>query len=74
MTEALTVAEGLAERAVALGRKDIPAAVLERCRDLLVDVAGLCVAARNSDYVLALKKSLDEGGPCTAIGHAGGWP
>ena len=45
----------------------------ERCRDLLVDVAGLCVAARNTDYVLALKRSLDEGGPCTAIGHTGGW-
>ncbi len=73
MSAALSVAEGLAERAVALGRQDIPAAVRERCRDLLVDVAGLCVAARNNDYVFALKRSLDEGGPCTAIGHGGGW-
>jgi 2-methylcitrate dehydratase PrpD len=73
MTEALSVAEVLAGRAIALGRQDIPVAVRERCRDLLVDVAGLCVAARNSDYVLALKRSLDEGGPCTAIGHGGGW-
>ncbi len=73
MTAALSVAEVLAERAIALGGRDIPAAVRERCRDLLVDVAGLCVAARNNDYVLALKRSLDEGGPCTAIGHGGGW-
>jgi 2-methylcitrate dehydratase PrpD len=36
----------------------------------LLDVTGLCVAARNSNYVLALKKSLDAGGPCTALGHA----
>jgi 2-methylcitrate dehydratase PrpD len=65
------VAEVLAE--AALRKKALPAPVRERCRDLLVDVAGLCVAARNTDYVLALKRSLDEGGPCTAIGHAGGW-
>jgi 2-methylcitrate dehydratase PrpD len=47
--------------------------VRERCRDLLVDVAGLCVAARNRDYVVSLLGSLDRGGPCTAIGHADGW-
>jgi len=68
-----SVAEVLAARVAALGKTGIPAAVRERCRDLLVDVAGLCVAARNTDYVLALKRSLDEGGPCTAFGHAGGW-
>jgi 2-methylcitrate dehydratase PrpD len=68
-----SVAETLAERTAALAREEIPAAVRERCRDLLVDVAGLCVAARNTDYVLALKRSLDPGGPCTALGHAGGW-
>ena len=73
MTPAPTVAEVLAGRAAALGNQDMPAAVHERCRDLLVDVAGLCVAARSTDYVLALKRSLDGGGPCTALGHAGGW-
>ena len=29
------------------------------------------MAARNSEYVSALKKSLDAGGACTALGHAG---
>jgi 2-methylcitrate dehydratase PrpD len=38
-----------------------------------VDVAGLCVAARNSEYISALKKSLDSGGACTALGHAEGY-
>src|SRR5204863_8512097 len=50
--------------------KEIPEAVRQQCQNLLVDVGGLCVAARNSDYVAALKKSLDAGGACTALGHA----
>ena len=66
----MTVAEVLAEKAAALA---IPPEVRSRCEDLLIDVAGLCVAARNSDYIAALKKSLDAGGPCTALGHAGGY-
>ncbi|HWI38946.1 MAG TPA: MmgE/PrpD family protein, partial [Burkholderiales bacterium] len=36
---------------------------------LLIDIAGLCVAARKSDYVLAALKSWESGGACTAIGH-----
>ena len=59
----LSVAEVLAERALALRPEDIPAEVKARCRDLLIDVAGLCVAARGSNYVSALKRSLDAGGP-----------
>ena len=66
------VAEMLASRTVALRTEAIPAAVRDRCRDLLVDVAGLCVAARGRDYVSSLKRSLDDGGPCTAFGHAEG--
>ena len=68
----MTVAETLAGRVVKLRSEDIPLTVRERCRDLLVDVAGLCVAARNRDYVASLLASLDRGGPCTAIGHADG--
>lgn len=68
-----SVAEVLAARVCALRPDVIPAAVRERCRDLLVDVAGLCIAARNRDYIAALKASLDAGGPCTALGHAQGY-
>ena len=68
-----SVAETLAARAIGLRAADIPAAVRGRCRDLLVDVAGLCVAARSRNYVQALVKSLDRGGRCTAIGHGDGW-
>jgi 2-methylcitrate dehydratase PrpD len=66
-----SVAERLVERVAAVARDGVPAEVRTRCEDLLLDVAGLCVAARRSDYVRALVASVDGGGPCTAIGHAG---
>ena len=42
----------------------------ETAEKLLVDIAGLCVAARKSDYVLAAVKSWESAGACTAIGHS----
>jgi 2-methylcitrate dehydratase PrpD len=51
----------------------VPAAVGAICDALLIDVVGLCVAARNSDYVRAAIAANDEGGPCTVIGHTGGF-
>src|SRR5215813_9357829 len=68
-----SVAEQLVDRVAAASATDLPPAVRSRCEDLLIDVAGLCVAARGSDYVRALIASVDRGGPCTAIGHAGGF-
>ena len=41
-----------------------------KCEDLAVDVAGLCVTARNEDYVKSALGGIDDDGPCTAIGHA----
>jgi 2-methylcitrate dehydratase PrpD len=38
--------------------------------NLLIDVAGLCVAARNTDYVRAAIGAWEAPGGCTAIGHA----
>jgi len=63
----ISVAERLAERIAAL---DIPGGVHEKCTDLAVDVIGLCVTARNEDYVRATLDACDDDGPCTAIGHA----
>ena len=51
----------------------LPAAVSQMCDSVLVDVAGLCVAARNSDYARATLTASGEPGPCTVIGHAGGY-
>jgi 2-methylcitrate dehydratase PrpD len=69
-----SVAESLSERALALRAEAIPASVRQRVAELLIDVVGLCVAARRTDYVHALAAALDRGGACTAIGHDGGFP
>ncbi len=42
----------------------------ETAAKLLLDVAGLCVAARNTDYARAALASWESSGDCTAIGHA----
>src|SRR5258705_4684661 len=68
-----SVAERLAAAAASLSQAGVPARVRLRCEDLLIDVGGLCAAARGSDYIRALVASVDGGGPCTAIGHAGGF-
>lgn len=44
-----------------------PREVVEK---LLVDVAGLCVAARGTDYVRAALAGWEASGGCTAIGHS----
>jgi 2-methylcitrate dehydratase PrpD len=62
-----SVAQELARKIVALN--GVPPAVRIKCEDLLVDVVGLCIAARNEDYVKAALAACDDDGPCTAIGH-----
>ena len=66
---AVSIAERLADRIVALDAERLPAAVRMKCEDLAVDVIGLAVAARNQDYVKAALAGWDDDGPCTAIGH-----
>src|SRR6185503_15881736 len=65
-----SVAEQLAARIVAVVPARLPPAVRAKCEDLVVDVIGLCVTARNEDYVLRARAGWDEEGACTAIGHA----
>jgi 2-methylcitrate dehydratase PrpD len=64
----ISLAEQLADRILALSA--IPPAVAAKCQDLAVDVIGLCVTARQQDYVQAALSGCDDDGPCTAIGHA----
>lgn len=47
----------------------LPAEVQATCRRLLIDVAGLAVAARSTGYVKAAISSAGGSGKCTAIGH-----
>ena len=65
----VSVAQHLAERIVALRADALPPAVKRKCEDLAIDVAGLCVTARNEDYIKSTLAGLDDDGPCTAIGH-----
>ena len=66
----VSVAEHLVDRILALDPARLPASLRARCEDLAVDVLGLCVTARNEDYVRATLAACDDDGPCTAIGHA----
>jgi 2-methylcitrate dehydratase PrpD len=65
----IAVAETLAEKIVALKLGGLPAATTRKCEDLLIDVVGLCVTARNEDYIASALAGWDDDGPCTAIGH-----
>src|SRR6201999_1308927 len=65
----ISVAQTLAEKIVALKPGALPDATTRKCEDLLIDVVGLCVTARNEDYVASSLQGCDDDGPCTAIGH-----
>jgi 2-methylcitrate dehydratase PrpD len=67
----MTVAEDLVARAADARLTPAVAAMAET---LLLDVAGLCIAARGTDFLAAARAGVDAGGPCTAIGLAGGFP
>jgi 2-methylcitrate dehydratase PrpD len=66
------VAEALASWISGLSRTDISLKAAETARMLLVDVAGLAIAARKEDYVEATIAATDKG-VATAIGHHGGF-
>ncbi|HTZ01271.1 MAG TPA: MmgE/PrpD family protein, partial [Xanthobacteraceae bacterium] len=66
----IAVAETLAQDICALDATRLPRAVRDKCTELLIDVVGLAVTARNEDYVKAVLAACDDDGPCTAIGHA----
>src|ERR1700732_3285409 len=65
----ISVAETLAGKIAALKPGALPAATTRKCEDLLIDVVGLCVTARNENYVRSAINACDDDGPCTAIGH-----
>src|ERR1700674_5362243 len=64
-----SVAETLAHKIAALKPNSLPAATARKCEDLLIDVVGLCVTARNQDYIASALAGWDDDGPCTVIGH-----
>jgi 2-methylcitrate dehydratase PrpD len=75
MSDALnaSVAEQLAAWLATVAGAPLPPAVTAVVQRLVVDVVGLCVAARREDYIDATLAAVDRGGPCTVIGHDGGF-
>jgi 2-methylcitrate dehydratase PrpD len=64
-----SVSQALVDAILVVQPEQLPDAVRRKCEDLLIDVAGLCLTARNEDYVLSALAAYDDDGPCTAIGH-----
>jgi len=64
----VAVAEHLVNRIAAVDA--LPDAVRAKCEATLIDVIGLCLAARREDYVQSALTGWDDDGSCTAIGHA----
>jgi 2-methylcitrate dehydratase PrpD len=71
MTAQPAIAEQLARAADKVRADSLPVAVRDACRRLVLDVAGLCLAARGTDYMRALIAGIDSGAGCTAIGQDG---
>jgi 2-methylcitrate dehydratase PrpD len=65
----ISVAETLAEEIARLKPGVLSPSTTRKCEDLLIDVVGLCVTARNEDYVRGALAGCDDDGSCTAIGH-----
>ncbi|MFT5449995.1 MAG: 2-methylcitrate dehydratase PrpD [Gammaproteobacteria bacterium] len=48
----------------------IPSAARRAVENSFLDISGLCVAARGTDYIAAVRAGWDGEGYCTAFGHA----
>lgn len=64
-----SVAELLADKIVGVKPGALPSSTEHKCEDLLIDVVGLCITARNEDYVGSALAGWEDDGPCTVIGH-----
>jgi len=69
----ISLSQGFSRWASNLRVEDVPEAVRQAAASALLDFAGLCVSARDEDYVHAMVAAAGEPGACTAIGHAGGF-
>jgi 2-methylcitrate dehydratase PrpD len=70
MADAPALAEIFAQWAAGLASEAIPAPARAVAANALLDVAGLCIAARETDYIRAALAAWEGGGGCTALGHA----
>ncbi len=70
MTDRPAIAEQLAARVDARRAQALPSGVQARAEEMLIDIAGLCVAARETNYVRAALDAWEADGGSTVIGHA----
>lgn len=68
--EGLTIAERLADVFSRMTIRDLPEKARATVIRDLIDMAGLCIAARRARYVTSLVEAWDSDGGCTALGHA----
>lgn len=68
-TPAMTISRRLAQAITLASPETLPGARATGQR-LLMDVAGICIAARSESYVKAAMAALEQDGPCTVIGTA----
>ena len=64
-----SIAEQVSAFACAVTAAELPASVMATVNRQLLDVVGLCVAARNERYVESVLRSMEAGGRSTLIGH-----
>jgi 2-methylcitrate dehydratase PrpD len=69
MMEKGTLSAHLAEWGAGLAPGDVPAAMRDKAEAILIDVVGLCLAARRTDYVASVVTAAERGDH-VAIGHA----
>jgi 2-methylcitrate dehydratase PrpD len=70
-SQTATVSEQLA--AVTAQLSDAPPSTMASvCQSLLIDITGICISARNSDFMQATRAATDEPGACTVIGQPDG--
>lgn len=68
MVDTASVSERLAEWIAKITINDVPSETTSKARNILVDIVGLSVAARDTDYVAAVKAA-SEPGDHIIIGH-----
>ena len=69
-SEQLAIAEQFAAVLSSLSVGDLPEKAKEVAVNDLLDMAGLCIATREKDYIAALIGGCEAEGQCTAFGHA----
>jgi len=72
-SKSISVAEQVSKWLGGLTYGTLPIEAKQQVSAILLDISGLCVAARNTDYVQSVIAASNDEGTVTAIGHARGF-